>query len=62
VRPGVLEVLASEFLPTSALRRDDFPTFDLPMRANSGWFSSGHPETWVQLVMNSADLICMAAG
>ena len=35
VFPGVLDVFASFLFPTSVFIRDDFPTFDLPMNANS---------------------------
>ena len=40
--PGVEDVLASFFLPVNMLIKEDLPTFDLPMKANSGSPSIGH--------------------
>ena len=41
MRPGVFEVRASPFLPTSALISDDLPTFERPAKAISGGPSGG---------------------
>ena len=41
VFPGFEEVLAIDFLLHNELIREDFPTFDLPINANSGKFLSG---------------------
>lgn len=54
VFPGVAEVFASVELPQSILMRDDFPTFDLPMKANSGNFLRGFCDTLVLLPENTA--------
>ena len=54
VLPGVDDVIASLELPVSILMRLDLPTFDLPMNAYSGIFPSGHFDTSVLLMMNSA--------
>ena len=35
VLPGVADVLASLLTPHKVLMSDDFPTLDLPMKANS---------------------------
>jgi hypothetical protein len=51
--PGVLEIFAIEFLPTNILMRDDFPTFDLPIKAYSGLSISGHSLGWALLLTNS---------
>ena len=42
VNPGVLETRANSRLPESMFSSEDLPTFDLPMKANSGRDSSGH--------------------
>src|SRR5687767_7828732 len=42
VKPGVGETRASPSLPASMFSSDDFPTFDRPIKANSGSDSSGH--------------------
>ena len=39
------------------LIKEDFPTFDLPIKAYSGRFSFGHLKTSVLLMTNSADFI-----
>ena len=44
VRPGVRLVFASVFRLQRALRHDDFPAFDLPMKAISAPVSSGRSE------------------
>ncbi len=41
VNPGVGETRASPCFPASMFSREDLPTFDLPMKANSGNDSSG---------------------
>ena len=60
VFPGVEEVIASFLLPQSMLIRDDLPTLDLPMRANSGRTLPGFPATRVLLPANCASLITIA--
>jgi hypothetical protein len=47
VFPGVWEVFASFELEQSMLIREDLPTFDRPMKANSGSRSDGF---WLTLV------------
>jgi hypothetical protein len=59
VFPGVPEVLAKPFLDVNILIKEDLPTFDLPIKANSGLPSSGHLLTSVLEMMNSALLICI---
>jgi hypothetical protein len=59
VLPGVPEVLARPFLEVNMLINDDLPTFDLPIKANSGLPSSGHLLTSVLEMVNSALLICI---
>ena len=43
VRPGVLEALASPFLPVSALIRLDFPTLERPEKQTSILSGVGNP-------------------
>ena len=57
VAPGVDDTLARLRRPTNMLSRDDFPTFERPMKANSGIRSGGQPSRSVALVPNSAVLI-----
>ena len=57
VFPGVEEVIASFFLPVSMLISEDFPTFDLPMNANSGNLAAGLSDTLVLLPANVALVI-----
>ena len=57
VFPGVEDVLQRFLLLTNALINDDLPTFDLPMKANSGRLSSGHCDTLSELRENSACLM-----
>ena len=57
VFPGLLEVIASFLLRQSMLIRDDLPTFDLPMKANSGNFCFGFSEILVLLPEKSASVI-----
>src|SRR5665213_4307721 len=42
VNPGVVETRAKIPLPASIFSSDDVPTFERPMKANSGNDSSGH--------------------
>src|SRR5450432_4712331 len=42
VNPGVVETRAKIPLPASMFSNDDLPTFERPMKANSGNDSSGH--------------------
>src|ERR1039457_4301525 len=42
VKPGVGETRASRSAPASRFSNDDLPTFERPMKANSGSDSSGH--------------------
>jgi hypothetical protein len=42
VNPGVVETRAKIPLPASMFSSDDLPTFERPMKANSGNDSSGH--------------------
>ena len=44
------------------LIREDLPTFDLPMTANSGCFEGGHCETAVLLFTKSAVLTLLCEG
>ena len=59
VLPGVDDVLASLRLFVSMLMRLDLPTFDLPMKAYSGFVSLGHIDTIGAESVNSACLISM---
>jgi hypothetical protein len=59
VFPGLLEVRASFLLRHSMFMSDDFPTFDLPMNANSGNFCFGFSEILVLLPENNASVIFM---
>jgi hypothetical protein len=51
----VADVRASLLLPVSMLMSEDFPTFERPMKANSGSFRPGFPEIRVELPANVAD-------
>lgn len=55
--PGFLEVRAISFWRTRALMREDFPTLDLPMIANSGRSSLGQSLARELLFTNTACLI-----
>ena len=55
VFPGVADTFASASLLDSMLIIDDFPTFDLPMKANSGNDSSGHESKSGALQSKMAD-------
>jgi hypothetical protein len=57
VLPGLPEIFASPFLLTSIFNSDDFPTFDLPMKAYSGREGGGHWLIFALLVTKEADLI-----
>ena len=57
VLPGVEDVFAKFFLVTSILMRDDLPTFDRPMNANSGKPVVGDLSGLVLLMTNSAFLM-----
>lgn len=59
VLPGVCEVFASPFLPVNIFINDDFPTFERPMKAYSGFRGGGNFETCVLLQIKSADLMIM---
>ena len=52
--PGVLETFARAACPVSILMRDDLPTFERPMTANSGSLGCGHCAMLVLLFTNSA--------
>jgi len=49
----------SFFFPESMLIREDFPTLDLPTKANSGRVASGQVARSAKLASNSAEWICM---
>ena len=53
VRPGV-ELTCAIFAPTSALIRDDLPTFDRPAKAISGKSGAGNRRGSAALRTNSA--------
>jgi hypothetical protein len=57
VFPGVEEVLARFFLPVSKLIREDFPTFDLPVKAYSGITGGGRSLIFGLLLTKLTDLI-----
>lgn len=59
VLPGVDDVLARLFRFVSIFIKDDLPTFDRPMKANSGLSGAGHLATSVLLIRNSADVMSM---
>jgi hypothetical protein len=42
VNPGFGETRANPFSPASMFSKDDLPTLERPMKANSGNDSSGH--------------------
>ena len=60
VLPGVEDVIARRPLPVSILISELLPTFDLPMKANSGNLRPGLDETLVQLPANFASVIFIA--
>jgi hypothetical protein len=55
--PGLLEVIANFLLLLSMFIREDLPTFDLPMKANSGNFCLGFSDILVLLPEKSASVI-----
>ena len=55
VKPGVGETRARRSTPASVFSRDDLPTFERPMKANSGSDSSGHADKSGALQSNMAD-------
>lgn len=57
VLPGVAEVFANFLLFVSILIRLDFPTFERPIKAYSGFVSLGHIDSRGALNVNSAFLI-----
>ena len=57
VLPGVAEVFAKDFLLHNMLIRLDFPTFDLPMKAYSGFLGGGQRSIVGLLVIKLAFLI-----
>jgi hypothetical protein len=59
VFPGVADVLANPFLLVIMLMREDLPTFDRPMNANSGRVGFGHFDNSTEDLMNSACLTSM---
>src|SRR5882724_8000695 len=58
VNPGVGETRAKASLPASRFSNDDLPTFERPMKANSGNDSSGHDSRSGALQSKMADEIC----
>ncbi len=54
VFPGVCEVFASPLWKVRELMREDFPTLDRPMKANSGKRAGGQVLKSVLLVMKRA--------
>src|SRR4051795_9573136 len=57
VNPGVGETRAKAPLPASMFSNDDLPTFERPMKANSGNDSSGHESRTGALQSKMADEI-----
>src|SRR3954462_4749083 len=60
VLPGRSETRARSFFSASRLMREDLPTFDRPMNANSGRTGIGHDARSGALVVKTAVLIFMA--
>ena len=60
VWPGVAETLASAFTPASILSSEDLPTFDRPMKANSGTSRAGQESRCGALIRNLAARAFMA--
>ena len=52
--PGVLDTFARELCPVSMLIREDFPTLDRPMTANSGSLGFGHCSSLTLLLTYAA--------
>ena len=61
VFPGHPDTFASSFLSKSMLINDDFPTFDLPIKAYSGKFAFGPFRQFVLLITNLEVLIFIMA-
>jgi hypothetical protein len=59
VLPGLTDVFASPVRFTSILINDDFPTLDLPMKANSGILVLGQSAMEGLLIVNSAECMIM---
>jgi hypothetical protein len=59
VFPGLPDVLASCLRPVSILIKDDLPTFDLPIKANSGNDDFGQSDTLALLITKDALLTRM---
>jgi hypothetical protein len=57
VFPGLEDVLASFLFLQRELIKEDFPTFDLPIKAYSGRELFGHFSRSVLLITNWADLM-----
>lgn len=57
VLPGVEEMCAKDLLPESVFIREDLPTFERPIKANSGRVSFGLSAIEVQLATNFAWVI-----
>jgi hypothetical protein len=55
--PGCPDILARPLRPVSIFINDDLPTFDLPMKANSGYEVFGSSASDGQLFTNEAELI-----
>src|SRR5580704_18782416 len=58
VNPGVGETRARPSLPASRFSNEDLPTFERPIKANSGNDSSGHASRSGALQSKMADEIC----
>lgn len=57
VFPGVTEIFANFLLFVRAFIKEDFPTFERPIKAYSGMVGFGHPSIVTALITNSAALI-----
>jgi hypothetical protein len=57
VNPGVGETRAKPASPTSMFNKDDFPTFERPIKANSGSDSSGQDSKSGALRSKMADVM-----
>ena len=62
VLPGCADVFARFFCAVSRLISEDLPTFERPIKANSGKPVVGQRAGSVLLVMNSADSIFKVHG
>src|ERR1700691_3383513 len=58
VKPGVGETRARPASPARKFSNEDLPTFERPMKANSGRDSSGHESKSGALHSKMADEIC----